>query len=97
MEELLAKLDRAEGPNCLGGLGEIATMQPLLIAFEIVEAIEKAANARTPLEVEAAADAIVARYPHSGVTRNEIVEVLREEGSVAGVLLGKPAGECGVS
>lgn len=61
-------------------------MQPLLLAFAIVETVEGACRARKPLDLETAANAIVARFPETGVTRGEVVEVLREEATAAGLI-----------
>ena len=61
-------------------------MPPLLLAFEIVEVVEKAASARAPLDVETAADAIMANHPEVEASRDEVMEVLREEGVAAGVV-----------
>jgi hypothetical protein len=61
-------------------------MQPLLVAFSIVETVESARRSHSPINLENAASAIIARHPGSGATRGEVLEVLREEALAAGVI-----------
>ena len=60
-------------------------MTTLLLAVEIADAVSKASEDRRPLDAEATASQLADAHPEADASRDEILDVLREEGAAAGV------------
>ena len=58
---------------------------PLDIAVDIGRRVVEARTARTRLDVSGSADEIASLFPQVGMSRRQILEVLREEAGAAGV------------
>lgn len=58
---------------------------PLDIAVDIGRRVQEARAARARLDICDSADEIASRYPQTGMSRGQILEVLKEEAGAAGV------------
>ena len=60
---------------------------PLEIAVDIGRLVTDAQQSSAPLDICVSADDLVSRHPHSGITRAQISDALREEAEAIGVPL----------
>jgi hypothetical protein len=61
-------------------------MPTLPLAVDIAEVVAKATDSPAPLDVDAAADALLKAHPEAQVSREAVAEALRVEAEDAGVL-----------
>ncbi len=60
-------------------------MATLPLAVDIADTVSKASEEQRPLDPEAAASQLADAHPEAQASREEILDVLREEGAAAGV------------
>lgn len=60
-------------------------MSTLPLAVDIADAISKASEDRRLFDAEAAASRLADAHPEAQASREDILDVLREEGAAAGV------------
>jgi hypothetical protein len=66
-------------------------MPTLPLAVDIADIVTKAANGPEPLNIDAAADALLEAHPEADVARDDVVLALVGEGAVTGAVPPKPA------
>jgi hypothetical protein len=60
-------------------------MGTLPLAVDIADAVSRASEEQRPLDPEATASRLADAHPEAEASRDEILDVLREEGAAAGV------------
>ena len=64
---------------------EVSMNTPLDVAVDIGRIVIQAQASQSALDLSGCADNLLARFPHSGFSRRQILDALQEEAAAAGL------------